>query len=355
MKCLKCNSSHIIIFNRIKLKETLISIKNDDLIFQDPHVNNIYYNSKYSYEQMCTNCYDIKDYDNEVLEVISPSLNHKEITLDIDGTLIDRNFFPNEEWDTIDFKIKVPDMNKTYNIKKRPYLKEFIQFCSEHFEKINIYTAAEKWWMEQVLNNIKIPKNKIGYLKTGKDTEWKRPISFEREHVKKVNNSLVIDDNFKGIEGYNNLVYHIPKYFYTGSDSKNNDDQLLKLKEFILNKKEETIKLPSVFKGKLNLQLRNISIPIKNISKKEAYQLITDIESIKDEEMKNHSSWCSDYNPYFEINSNIIDIKFRDVNYNNYLKIIKKYSKFICPKYKKINKKTFKNLAEKRNSIFDDF
>ena len=355
MKCIKCDSSNIIIFNRVTSKETLISVKNNYLVFQDPFVNHIYYNSRYPYEQMCLNCYDIKNYNNDISEVLSPMPSHKEITLDIDGTLIDRQYFHDENWDTIDFKIKVPDMNKTYNIKKRPYLEEFIKFCSEHFKKINIYTAAETWWMEQVLNNIEIPKNKIGYLKTGKDTEWKRPISFEREHVKKVNNSLVIDDNYKGIEGYNNLVYHIPKYFYTGSDSRNNDNELIKLKEFILTKKESKIKWSNSFKGNINLQLRKLSIPIININKKESYELIKNIKSIKDEEMKNHSSWCSDYEPYFEIDSDIIDINFRDINYENYLKIIKKYSKFICPSYKKLDKKTFKTLAEKKESFFDDF
>jgi hypothetical protein len=50
----------------------------------------------------------------------------EHIVLDLDGTLIGED-----------------------HICARPYLTEFLCFCFEHFESVNIWTAAsQEWWIE---------------------------------------------------------------------------------------------------------------------------------------------------------------------------------------------------------------
>ncbi len=117
----------------------------------------------------------------------------KNIILDMDKTLIEGYF-------------SIKD-NKMV-IEERPFLGEFLKFVFEHFERVSIWTNANKEWFDQVYNTILykyMPKNKHfdfvitfddGYV--GKDNNGPKDLNvifniFENEYNK--HNTFLVDDS----------------------------------------------------------------------------------------------------------------------------------------------------------------
>lgn len=349
MNCPNCNSPKVIGYNPFNFK-SLISLVDNEWILQDPQVSYIYYHSKHRYFYRCSNCFsEIKKESNSPIQKkFSPAINHNEIVLDLDGTLFYHNHFDQRkiEWD---LSIICPTTKFTIRQKARPFLKEFITFCINHFDKINIFTASEDWYAEHLISYLEIPKNKIGYIKTRKDTVLKRPISFEREFVKEINNSFVIEDKPLVIEGHNNTVYHIKEYW--GDDR---DRELKKLIKFIQNKKRKVINFNKKIDINFKLFLKKIQIKTKKVPFSLIKEIEASITSITHEEMIKGGVFTNlNSFPYFISDYNGFQYQFSDLNYENYIRLINIIKSYIH-QHKVLSENEFYDLLSK-DEIDNDF
>ena len=71
------------------------------------------------------------------------------LVLDLDETLVRCT---EEKPEKYDFVIKI-SINEIYYVNKRPYLDEFLNFCSIHFNLI-LFTAAKKIYADLILYKI---------------------------------------------------------------------------------------------------------------------------------------------------------------------------------------------------------
>jgi len=91
----------------------------------------------------------------------------KLIVLDIDSVLIDSIRYekvkhkPTTNW--IHGKQK-------WAIYSRPYLQAFLDFCRKNFEYIALWTRADKFWANYLINKILPPKFPLLFVWTHKDT-----------------------------------------------------------------------------------------------------------------------------------------------------------------------------------------
>lgn len=315
MNCRKCKSSKLMAYNYKDFKSIAFQ-QGRRWILQDMESNYVYYHSNFNYRVICLDCSFEFEID-KLKRVISPKIDNKEIVLDLDQTLFYAIHPIFDKNDKFDFIIKTPD-EKEYKIIKRPNLKEFIDFCLIRFEKINFYTSAQDWYANQLIKILNIPDNKIGWIKTFVDTVEKRPIYFEREFVKTMNNCFVVDDNYRCIKGYLNKIFKIKPFF-----GNKNDQELLNLINFIKNKKEKSFKISEVSDVEVDIFLRNLKINVKNFNLKDFDLVKKMINIMTKEEMceRGYITDPSDY-PYIEM-SNKTRLVFSDLNYDNYLKLIK--------------------------------
>lgn len=347
MKCKKCGSTKLMAYNHRDFK-SIMYYNSQKWILQSPTTNYIYYNSKYSYYVRCLECHSDVDYQNTFIfdKVYKPKIEHKEIVLDLDGTLFYHNPYWQHEWTKWDIEMKIPDRDRTIKQIKRPYLDQFIKFCCERFEKINFFTSAEQWYAEILIKNLNIPKDKLGFIKTRKDTVRCRPITFEWELIKRLNNSFIIEDNFQVIEGYNNVVYEIKEYI---SRDPEKDDALLKLIDFIKTHKEEKITFPKKANIKFELFLRNMEINTKDMPIKIMKKIEKEVVSITKEEMiEGKISTNLEAFPYSENSNDGMEFIFADLNYENYLKLFQIIKPYLLD-HKKLTEKEFKQVMIDRN------
>lgn len=339
MKCTKCGSNKLKAYNPRDTKSVLFLVDNY-WVLQDPQRKFIYNHSIYDYLVICDSC------NNDSLmkipldfTVVSPSIRHEEIVLDLDCTLFATNTYFDEQWVDYDFKFHNKE-GKEILVKKRPFLKEFIDYCIERFTKINFYTAAEDWYAKELIDSLNLPESKLGYIKTKKDTINKRPITFELENVKTLNDSFIVDDKPHVIEGYNNVVFGIKPFYYTEVKSPDLDEELIKVKNLIITKEEAFIFRSTNFKLKINLFLNQININCENINLDEVNKIMDEINQVTDDEMKKANVMTSlkSY-PYFE-ESLSNKLVFAGLNYTNYEKLIKLISN--KSSYRKIDKANFK-------------
>lgn len=309
MEC-ECRSSKLKAYNFSNLDYILFYV--DKWIISDPSKTDLFYSTKRQYTIKCQDCNN--EWQDEIKEAFSPKITHNEITLDLDHTLVhvtEDYYFDNTKTDK---KIKHPDINSYYSLTKRPHMDMFIKECCKIFDKINFYTASHDWYAKEVMEVIKIPKEKLGYIKTFKDTTRERPLSFEWEMMKHINNSLVIDDKPLVVKGYNNIVYKIPSF---SAYSKENDTELLKALE-IFKKKEFTIKIPDTFDCIIELFLKNTRIELKNISLDLISTIFKEVKIITKEELSLLPVHTTLYYPYLDVINNQGRISMVDINYNNY-------------------------------------
>ena len=199
--------------------------------------------------------------------------------------------------------------------KKRPYLNKFLEYCEERFDKINIFTASMPEYAHEVIKNLGISKGKLGFVKTVKDTFLARTIKFDREYIKKMNDSLIVEDKPHVVEGYNNSIIKIKPYY--GCD---NDEELLRVIE-VLNQEETIVKLPKLFSGKLEFFLRGLSIEINDLTMDNIKEVLS-IEPSTQEELRELPHTTTYSKPIMTFSNNEIKIVFNDVNsYEKYLEL----------------------------------
>ena len=80
--------------------------------------------------------------------------DHKNtLVLDLDETLVHSNL--EQQLDESDFSFPVNFNNQQHivNVRRRPYLKEFMEFAARHFEVV-VFTASQRVYAERLLNKI---------------------------------------------------------------------------------------------------------------------------------------------------------------------------------------------------------
>lgn len=185
---------------------------------QDPGIHSFYETSKDQNKVLrCLDCKEDLRWADTVQKILFPAIDHKEIVFDLDHTLFHCEL---KEWDPDgDFEFTSPDGKWTYVATKRPGLEDLMKNCLQRFEKNNFFTAATDWYAHVLIDSLNLPSEKIGFIKTRKHTFEGRPLSFERELLKPLNNSFVVEDKPLVIQGKNNRVFKIQP-FYKGNEDK---------------------------------------------------------------------------------------------------------------------------------------
>ena len=291
-------------------------------------------------------CYDCKNHfsANQLDKVCSATIDHKEITLDLDHTLFFVDY--GREVNGYDFKFEDPEGGYTYYAYKRPHLDLFISELSKRFDKINFFTAATDWYAKTLIGALKISEDKIGYIKTRVDTVRGRPLSFEWELIKNMENSLVVEDRPLVVEGYNNIVFKVEAFYL------NKEDKALLKVLGCLNQKGKESKLPEKASGTVEIFLRHLQFEVTDIP----LSLINDILNIPTRtqvEIDEGPIRTQVFKTYFQIIENDLFIRLVDLNYSEYVSLVDKIRLFT--KVKKIsankyNKILFDSYSKSRKS-----
>ena len=180
------------------------------------------------------------------------------IVLDIDGTLMDSS---TNKIEGVKPHFGVMNDETIYYFYKRPYLDEFIEFCFEEFDSVSLWTAGDKFWLDNFTKNIIKKKYSDKFLFTyHRDRCTSRNYSegcyksvydqvVVTKKMKKIwktkkaklngitkDNLLIVDDTPQTyIENYGNAIL-IDTFDYGDTSS---DKELYKLKLFLINLKKE--------------------------------------------------------------------------------------------------------------------
>lgn len=283
-------------------------------------VNNVFHVS-------CMNCKKFWK-ESDLAPIYSPSTkNFKEITLDLDSTLISTEY----AWEEKDADLVFTIPPYTYYVFKRPHLDEFLKELCIRFDKINIFTSAQKEYADNVINSLSIPSNKLGFVKTRQDCQNERPYGWmDREYLKDISNSLIIDDKQHVIRGYNNVVLEIPKYHY----SNKSDNELLKMIP-ILSVDETEIKIPDLIDGNLFVFELKLEIDFTSMPWQVHQQILNDVP-----------------NGRFNYINNQASIFVGGINYPTYVKLINHLHPYIS--YQMLTEEEFDIQISKRK-LNDDF
>lgn len=246
----------------------------------------------------------------ELMNQVSPSLDHKEIVLDLDGTLFSAEYAYEIK---CDFSFKLSDT--TYYVVKRPFLDEFINELLVRFEKISFFTSASEDYATNLINSLNIPESKIGFIKTLKDTVERRSFHPERQHMKDLENSLVVEDKPYVIEGYNNAIIKVKEFHFV-----NYKDQTLKNLLPIFNKKEHNLSSPELFDGEIKITGRDMTLKFSQIPWSQV-RIILSISKFEESPS------------FFTYLNGKGEFSFNDLSYENYLilwSVIKDNTKEKC-------------------------
>ena len=185
----------------------------------------------------------------------------KLLILDLDETLIHSESFPGKDYldkESYDFSFALGggawSTNKEYYYytKKRPFLKEFMEYAFENF-KVGIWTAADRDYASIILGEVGIPISKLDLFWTSdkctikmKNDDGTHPHDRQKYYgvktLNKVRRSLdwnlkdilIVDDIYESAENnYGNLI-HIKSF-----DNQVNDSELLKLITYLEKIKDE--------------------------------------------------------------------------------------------------------------------
>ena len=137
----------------------------------------------------------------------------KNIILDMDGTILDNVplYFAH---------------NKTYNLIPiaRPYLKLFMKYLFENFERVSIWTAGEKAWYYECYEKIikhTLPEGKeFHFIKTRENYDYSRgtkPLRIVYEEYPDLynpENTIIIDDNPSTFSENPDQAIRIKTFYY---------------------------------------------------------------------------------------------------------------------------------------------
>jgi len=196
--------------------------------------------------------------------------NKKYIILDIDATLVHthgeiENYKLLEifsDSDKIKYRTKIYSM-KLYDVSGdpgmgnvtvlsgiyRPYLKEFLDFCFINFEKVIIWSAGRKKYVEKMCQILFPLENQPSDILTYNDCDLsrgvenlKKPISkvFKKHPEMNYSNTFIIDDREDTFSLNHNNGIQIPEYesdLSIDDITSHPDDNLLKLIAWFSSKK----------------------------------------------------------------------------------------------------------------------
>lgn len=288
-------------------------------ILTDPRITAHYFSTRRPWEFTCMDCKEAWADKRFNPVFCSPAVTHDEIVLDLDHTLFYVEYYDkdSETHDLkFDFKFVAPD-KRTYVVTKRPYLKEFLEACFARFKKINFFTAATDWYANKLIGSLNIPQEKLGFIKHQDHTVRGRPVTFDWELLKPMDNSLVVDDKAVVIEGFGNVIFRVRPYFPAEPDK---DDELKQVAE-LFQKKESVIEPHSVVSGEVELMLRDMTIPFENLPIAALSDLLK-IPPCSQAELKKLPVTTSFYEPWAEVRSGKAIVGFSELTYENYLKLV---------------------------------
>ncbi len=170
----------------------------------------------------------------------------KLLILDLDETLIHTETFKEADYleeGTFDFKFKINDYY--YFTRKRPFLKEFIDYAFNNFE-VAIWTAAERDYAKIILKESNIDESKLEFFWTKERCTIKLNYESQKHYGVKnlskvrrigkwdLKDILIVDDIRETAENnYGNLI-NIKPFVY-----QSNDTELLKLTSYLEKIKDE--------------------------------------------------------------------------------------------------------------------
>jgi CTD small phosphatase-like protein 2 len=79
--------------------------------------------------------------------------NKNTLVLDLDETLVHSNLEQTIEEADFSFPVTFNGQQHIVNVKRRPYLTEFMEFAARHFEVV-VFTASQRVYAERLLNKI---------------------------------------------------------------------------------------------------------------------------------------------------------------------------------------------------------
>lgn len=334
MKCVSCGSKKLKAHGRNL--DYIYSFNKGKWILSNPELG-YYFSSENPFYISCISCQ--KFWKEKVLKnQRTGTTNHSEITLDLDHTL----FFTEYGFHVLkdcDFSF-LDESNKIYySIFKRPGLDSFISFLKRNYKKINFYTSALDWYALKLIDSLNIEKELIGFIKTRKDTILDRSLSFDKEYMKLLDNSLVVEDKPLVISGYNNTIIKVKPYH-----NKIKDNELFRIKK-LLNKRNKEIKVPKMISGEIHLYLKGMKIRFKNMPWN-LFKKIIKIKSLSKEELEKQEILYNYQDPNFLYEYNKAKFNFVDISYKNYIKLYKIISPYALTKM--ISKDSFNNKIKNR-------
>lgn len=211
MKCEKCGNTKLKAYHRNNL-DYILNFKNNKWFYVNPTIHEfIFYSTPW--QVVCIDCHH--DFTmHSPKQINSPDISQfKEIVFDLDHTLfnVEGSYMPTSQEREV-FKFSDPEGRFTYRVFPRPFVKELIDYCISRFERINFFTAATDWYAHELITYLQIPDQKLGFIKTRSDTVRGRPLSFDWEAIKKMDNMLVVEDKPLVVEGYNNTIFKVPGF-----------------------------------------------------------------------------------------------------------------------------------------------
>ena len=313
MKCVKCESDKLKAYHR-KNFDYLLNYSHSKWFYVNPTIQEFVFYST-PWEVLCLDC-------SNNFQIVSPKKIHSpnlakfsEIVFDLDHTLfnVEGSYMPlSQEKEA--FKFSDPEGRFTYRVFPRPFVKELIEYCISRFECINFFTAATNWYAKELVSYLNIPETKLGFIKSREDTVRGRPLSFDWEALKKMDNMLVVEDKPLVVEGYNNTIFKV-----TGFYGQSDDKELLDLINY-MNQNENKFESPSHISGVIDLFLRDLTIEITNFPSSK-YKQILQIPIPSQEHLDNLPIRTSKFESYLVYEHQKAIFSFVDLYYSDYVKL----------------------------------
>ncbi len=162
------------------------------------------------------------------------------LIIDLDETIIHSESFPGDDYldkGSYDFSFSID--NEFIYTRKRPFLKEFIEYAFSNF-KVAIWTASDEVYANTILEKCKIPISELEFFWARDRCTIKMDYNLNKyygvKNLNKVRRSLnwdlkdvlIVDDIYATAENnYGNLIKIEP------FDFQKNDSELLKLISYL--------------------------------------------------------------------------------------------------------------------------
>lgn len=338
MNCQKCQSTKLKAFHNHNF-DYVLYFQDNKWYYENPMISHPIFFGQRKWVVVCQDCRSSQFMDTPK-EIYSADINkHNEITFDLDHTLIfainpkdKKDFFENKKED---FLIELAD--EKYFVFFRPHLKEFLNYCIKRFHKINFATAASADYALEVIKNFNLPESKLGTIKSRDSWELERCPNFDREYMKTMNNSLMVEDKPLVVKGHGNNVIKVNHYW-----GRDDDNELLNIIPF-LEAKEKKYKLPKEVNISIELFLRKVKIPLVKFPI-EKIQKILDLSTPTDQTLNSYPVHTSRYQSFLSYDNKKQYISIIDLDYSEYCNLFKLISNFTNEK--PLSEKEYSDLMD---------